>query len=263
MTQSENKFQLSYKWITDNIQLIALFPAVLGGVWQILELSSMSLSFIRFFSVTQVVSDGLMILFFILVIYAVRVLVRSTFNLKKGNDIETLPSNSLFWKNLRIVLFYIVCGISLSFLIIREFITSNRIELGSLVVLIAILTICANGINHHFKIHNIYALIKEFLRRKEKIIFYFTIIFFLLVVYLLPSLFAAVGYFRSTYLIPKNFKNLDNIDCVLLNEHNIAVGSANVQYFNDNYIFVKYKDSEIEKFVILDFDVITRKSDCQ
>jgi len=263
MTQAESKLQRTYKCIKDNIQFIVLLPAILGGFWQILELSSMSLSFIRFFSVTQVVSDGLMILFVVLVIYAVRVLVRPAFNLKKSNDIETLPSNLISWKTLGIVLFYIVCGIFLGFLIIREFITSKSMELGSLVILIAILTICVDGINHHFQIHNIYPSIKDFFRRKEKIIFYSAIIFFLVVVYLLPSFYTAVGYFRSTYLIPKNFKNLHNIDCVLINEHNIAIESANIQYFNDKYVFVKYGEPGIEKFVILEFDVLTRLSDCK
>ncbi|CAA6803930.1 MAG: Unknown protein, partial [uncultured Sulfurovum sp.] len=55
--------------IKNNLAVILLFPALLGGLWQLLELSKMSISFIRFFSPTQLLPDGLLILFIFGMIY--------------------------------------------------------------------------------------------------------------------------------------------------------------------------------------------------
>lgn len=49
--------------------MIILIPSILGGLWQILELSSIGTAYIRFFSVSQVIPDGLLFLFLLLVLY--------------------------------------------------------------------------------------------------------------------------------------------------------------------------------------------------
>ncbi len=41
------------EFIKSNLALIILVPTMLGGIWQLLELINISLSFIRFFSVSQ------------------------------------------------------------------------------------------------------------------------------------------------------------------------------------------------------------------
>lgn len=37
------------KWVLDNISLVLLLPSFLGALWQILELSSINVAYIRFF----------------------------------------------------------------------------------------------------------------------------------------------------------------------------------------------------------------------
>lgn len=54
-------------YIKENINILILIPTVLGGFWQLLELVRIEISFIRFFSLTQVVSDGLVIMFLLLI----------------------------------------------------------------------------------------------------------------------------------------------------------------------------------------------------
>ena len=49
--------------IKDNLSMIVLLPTLLGGAWQLFELSSISTSFVRFFSVGQLIGDGILILF--------------------------------------------------------------------------------------------------------------------------------------------------------------------------------------------------------
>ena len=57
------------EFIKSNLALIILVPTMLGGIWQLLELLNISSSFIRFFSVSQLIPDGLLILFILLIIY--------------------------------------------------------------------------------------------------------------------------------------------------------------------------------------------------
>ena len=57
------------EFIKSNLALIILVPTMLGGIWQLLELLNISPSFIRFFSVSQLIPDGLLILFILLIIY--------------------------------------------------------------------------------------------------------------------------------------------------------------------------------------------------
>lgn len=51
-----------YQLIKNNLAIFLLAPTMIGGIYQIWQLTNIELSFIRFFSVSQVVSDGLMIL---------------------------------------------------------------------------------------------------------------------------------------------------------------------------------------------------------
>ena len=54
------------KFIRDNLSVFIFFPTLLGGFWQIIQLSDISLSYIRFFSLTQLIPDGLTVLIILL-----------------------------------------------------------------------------------------------------------------------------------------------------------------------------------------------------
>ena len=60
--KSNNTLTLFIKFIKEYLSFILIIPTFLGGIWQIIELSSISISFIRFFSVTQLIADGLLII---------------------------------------------------------------------------------------------------------------------------------------------------------------------------------------------------------
>lgn len=74
-----------YCFFKENLTLFALVPTALGGIWQICKLGFISINMIRFFSVSQLISDGiiiLLIIFFPMFIYALP-FVRSAVNQKK------------------------------------------------------------------------------------------------------------------------------------------------------------------------------------
>jgi hypothetical protein len=54
------------KFIRENLNVIILVPALLGGIWQLSELLSISPTFIKFFSISQIVPDGILILLYLL-----------------------------------------------------------------------------------------------------------------------------------------------------------------------------------------------------
>lgn len=51
--KSNNTLTLFIKFIKEYLSFILIIPTFLGGIWQIIELSSISISFIRFFSVSN------------------------------------------------------------------------------------------------------------------------------------------------------------------------------------------------------------------
>lgn len=79
---NKEKINKSYNILKDNLSVILLVPTVLGGIWQLLELSSMSASFIRFFSFTQLIADGLLILFVLTIFFISYRIVGSSFSAK-------------------------------------------------------------------------------------------------------------------------------------------------------------------------------------
>ena len=50
------------KLLKEYLPLVIIVPPFFGGIWQIIELSSMSMSYVRFFSITQLIADGLLII---------------------------------------------------------------------------------------------------------------------------------------------------------------------------------------------------------
>jgi hypothetical protein len=59
-TKRDTLFVKPLKLIKEYLPLIVLVPVVIGGLWQIIALASMSIAYIRFFSVTQLIADGLL-----------------------------------------------------------------------------------------------------------------------------------------------------------------------------------------------------------
>lgn len=54
----------------DYLSFIILIPAFIGGIWQLIELMSISQPYISFFSISQIVPDGILILIFLLLALA-------------------------------------------------------------------------------------------------------------------------------------------------------------------------------------------------
>jgi len=69
MNKIKNFFKDQLEVINRNLTIILIVPSLIGGFWQFLILNLIDTSYLRFFSVTQALSDGLIILLFLTVIY--------------------------------------------------------------------------------------------------------------------------------------------------------------------------------------------------
>lgn len=104
----ENNSKFSLKTIRDNLSVIILFPTLLGGIWQIIQLLRIKPVMVRFFSITQLVSDGLLIFVALITILTIPFLVVYSFKLVGA---EMYPTTiSVKKKRLYGLLFMIILG---------------------------------------------------------------------------------------------------------------------------------------------------------
>jgi hypothetical protein len=55
-------FKKVYQFVKENLGMIILIPTLVGGIWEVFSLWSLGFEYIRFFSITQLVSDGLLMM---------------------------------------------------------------------------------------------------------------------------------------------------------------------------------------------------------
>ncbi|RXM44236.1 hypothetical protein [Flavobacterium sp. YO64] len=70
MIQTGIKSKEIVGFLKDNLNIIIVVPAFIGGLWQALELMSISITYIRFFSISQIVPDGLLIIMLIILSFS-------------------------------------------------------------------------------------------------------------------------------------------------------------------------------------------------
>jgi len=276
--------------IKNNLAIILLFPALLGGLWQLIELSKMSISFIRFFSPTQLLPDGLLILFMLGISYLSVQLALSTYsdkkiNLKrkilnisvtkpsdfihpyikpiKMNKLE-LVDNPIYRKDLiwfRILI--VIVGILVMVSIFYFFSSLDKYTFISFLLPLMLFSMVGQLL---FK--SIFVLSVFFMENKyDKLKKYFSNRFILkeLSLLLLQILLGIIVlfvfilfpiklfvFFHKEYMLPENLKNLDAISSSL-KDNNYT--SNKMSYFNDKYIFIEHteKDKNIT-IEILKFD---------
>ncbi len=82
------------KLLKEYLPLVIIVPPFFGGIWQIIELSSMSMSYVRFFSITQLIADGLLIIIVVVPSVIGIVLFLEQYNSIKNNNSEV--KNNIF-----------------------------------------------------------------------------------------------------------------------------------------------------------------------
>ena len=239
--------------IKDYLPLIALVPLLIGGFWQLVELASISSSYIRFFSVTQQLADGLLILFIFTLFYLTFLFIKkgllSDFSFDT-NKYEISSNKDIFLKLLLSVsvfcvsMYYLKEIIPISATII-EGASNGIISLGpiifSLISIAVILMI----------VHPLFALTWVIIKRITKIEinldqgkfqdfkrFVITILVIILLRFSFTTFFPVV---HSAYIIPRNLTNLQYVVDKYSKENKISnKKDVRIVYTNDKYIFIQY-----------------------
>lgn len=224
------------KGLKNNLNLIIILPALLGGLWQLIELSRISFSFIRFFSVSQIIPDGLLILLF-LTIFTISVFILFYFWRKLDSEEEEIENNvtikkgNFFLAILFLLLFFVCVFLAIYsnnyFIKNIENIISLFLYLPSNIV-ITIFSFAFLGYS------TLYSKNIEILYHLKKITSNISIVFLIVQGVMLISFMVQ---FHNVFLLPAELKNVDNLICKA--EKVELSANFEILYSNDKYIFVR------------------------
>ncbi len=244
-------------WIKDNISTFTIIPLVLGGIWQIISLSSISLSYIRFFSISQQLADGLLILTIFIFIY-----VAYMIGLKLVSS-KPILDDSEGWKKYVIyqILTYGFAGAlfifgAKNFLIeLYEKRIFNLSNLCLFIITFITISICVVKVLNAalfpiFKKEIIPLTLNDLIEVDN-----YRLILVIILVISIFFLNVAID-FHKNYAIPNNSINVENLLTKYVNERKgLKRENVKIIYMNDKYIFVE-NGSKIE---ILKFDLLIGK----
>lgn len=244
------------KTINEYLNLIILMPILIGGIWQLISLSSISMSYIRFFSLSQLAADGLLVLIYLaLIILPVSICVyfithRSR---RKGSDEprgEIENHGFLFKKSKVTGTVLILVAFLLVGLMFYKLFDEDKYDIISSFLLL-MMAICATAVATlafieglaGFGINPTLDSVKDM---GTKLAASFFILSLLNFGYLFYRLAIA---FHQNYTIPKNLENLDGL---------FDPKKERLIYYNDSYIFIENiepkPDYDENKIRVIKFD---------
>lgn len=223
--------------LTKYLSLILIVPAVFGGIWQIINLSRISLAYIRFFSVSQIIPDGLLILVLLFIWFVVfygMYLYFKRIRKNKSDDKTDSHQNTIAV----LVFFCIICSVILYF--------SKNIFFSDSVSFIEIFIFPLAVINFTFLFFSIITLIaflRNFTREKFDKFFKLLAIPYFLILIVMLGVF--LRNFNKSFIIPGNLQNIENVKCKLGDSEKST--KYEILYFNDTYVFIeKMKISSLD-----------------
>jgi hypothetical protein len=283
------------KWIIKNLkkavrflkEYLAVFlivPTVVGGLSQIFSLISININYIRFFSASQLISDGLLILISLVFILILPVGSYWVANLFTKDLLKIIPKR----KDLIIVsIFFLVSLVSLLYITILyiilylgsifKFPISSAIELRVFILIPCLIIIfyrTGKAIRNYLK--KIIRNNKENKRsiKIESVKGLFRFIDTFSGILLLNSIITGIIIYVKVIFsladgsLPSDLVNRGNIDRILIEEYNVSKENYEVVYFNDTYIFVEHytvSKSEVEELnqnsLRVPYEVIILKMD--
>ena len=212
-----------------NLSLIILVPTVLGGIWQLFELSSISISYIHFFSITQLVPDGLTILVFLFILF-----IQYSFFYRIIKEPEELAgyrhlylenTNSKF-KNFIVVLILLFATAIGTYYMYKYI---SRINNVNQFFMLLVWTNAALYFGVSI-ISSVFSRLKLFDKNTlTKFKFFFAIPF---IYYSVMFTYHLVNYLQ----LPKDLANIKQI------ERSDITKGARVVYYNDKYVFIQEFD---------------------
>lgn len=266
------------------LPIIFILPPILGGIWQLVELFRIDPSYIRFFSATQLLPDGLLMLLILIVstpllgiVFILHKVIPHILDNKEKIKITTQSNLKHFYilksKQSKIkyksecndtfpagALIALIIFMSLLFITLYIDIKKDEIKLFSFLIRMfisfSLLSISLLAITDILKCSEL-KLLKEI--KRSKIFFIVSVILYAVIV-LVSDFFIIlfvpiliVMSIHQVYLFPYNLINVKNID----NKIDKNYKSNKLLYVNDKYIFIEQMDKNESKSIqIIKFDVL-------
>lgn len=238
MIQTGIEINKTAKFLKEYLSILIVIPAFIGGIWQSFELMSISIPYIRFFSISQIVSDGILILMFIIIAFSYNFIgwFADILFFEKGKpepaevlsaeDYEIYKRKKLrYWLSFFIIAYVIIFG-----LIYRLFDDKATLtEFKGLFVMTFFYVFILNR-----SLDNCYFYAKD----KHKKIFK-ACNGLLLVLYFVFALSFSKR-IHNLLIAPTNIINIEQVKMDVENKYPNT--KQELLYFNDKYIFIKIID---------------------
>lgn len=232
----------------DNIVMFVAVPTVLGGIWQIICLTTISFSYVRFFSATQLLPDGIIIFVILASYYLLYLLVRKYKDAFSNRlVIKFSQSNS---RLVLAILFYGFQILALSYFLAINLPKQNQpydlmsfILFGVVILWVLIITGSLSSIG--------LIISRRFIKRSERKEFYKTsrILNFLEAALIVYIIIGAIRSFNKSFLIPAKTENFTELLQSLKQKDSAA--NYEIVYMNDLYIFVNKTKFNTKNSIII------------
>lgn len=224
--------------------VIVLIPTLLGGFWQLMALSHISISYIRFFSISQLIADGILILFILTLVYlSYKLLKFLSWVINSGLNDKSISKRQIFFKFSVVILIGVAPIIWYIIDIIKTGSISSLFIFESIFFGIFIILLC-------FHLLVKFEIIDRILEKKLLMVIIISIVGIFSLAYFIPATFST---FNTSFSIPNNLKNIELVNKHLKTKYPNS-GTVSIKYFNDKYIFVEINQNNKSEIEIVSFD---------
>lgn len=275
---SSLKKYISFSWIKDNLSFLILFPTVCGGIWQLFELIAIGPAYIRFFSISQLVSDGILVGYVLMWMYIMAIvllydrqimsfIIRDSKKAIHNDEVQNEVIVETISRSAAIFRFFIVLAAVIGFLyfsLIPLITKIKKQDLASIADLMWLTWLCVALV---VMLRGLYWLLigifnLESFMKKNDVRNTFRVLILFAVLGSPFLLYPLLRLFHKSFLFPQNFKNKDYISCKI-QRNNPGSKNWGIEYFNDKYIFVKLQNGKGEtKIEVLSFETFLDSDAC-
>lgn len=253
--EKKNTIKAQLKWVFNNLTTALLLPSFLGAVWQILELSSINIAYIRFFSLSQIPIDGALILSLFIMLVGISKFIISFVKFIFNHRLEQFEDESFLRKvmptlNRTLAIHATVSiGILIAMLFFLPMIFSEIFS-KSPIATILIVAFCTLGTMLYLADALVLLIIKLYSQhasKKDAKIYVVSIvdkykyhIYWSGILSIVIGAFVLVGLlklFSQNFILPPDLYNTKNLESIIYDE--FKTKDYSIEYFNDKYIFVK------------------------
>jgi len=240
-----------WKSFKENTATLLAIPTILGGFWQLISLGNISVGCIRFFSITQLLSDGI-IVSFVIGIYYLFYLMLKKFDANNWGA-RVIVSATKKENRLKYLVYYSAMALVFSYLFVLgypnmndeyNFVSFCLLVLGVYFIygfIKSIRAIIIISIRYYAKQEN-----------RQKYYNQSDLLILIGIIYSAYFMFHILSTFNTHFLIPRNSENYTALirnlrkDCC-----NCAI---ELKYMNDEYIFLNKHIANNDTLIILKTD---------